>query len=482
MQQKDKLLPANARHKGFKLKAVGRDKPCLDVQISHHAHRPQARAIVFRQLYRQRGLMNYHAPSHDVLEANLRDMGLRARGEAKALREASPETRTAALFSMAKHLRAAQTEILRANEQDLARAASQGLAAPMMDRLALNPDRLEAIAAGIEAIAVQDDMLGEIMKDWIRPNGLHMQRIRIPIGVIGIIYESRPNVTADAGALCVRSGNCVILRGGSDAIGSSLAITKALRAGLVAAGLPADAIQLVETTDRAAVSEMLSGLGGTIDMIIPRGGKSLVARVQAEARVPVLSHLEGICHTYVHAAADVSKAVDLIVNAKMRRTGVCGATETLLLDATIAAAFLPVIAAALVKTGCELRGDDRARAIYPMQAATEEDWVTEYLAPILSIAIVDGPNAAMAHIATYGSGHTDCIVTEDATVAEHFLKGVDSAIVLVNASTQFADGGEFGFGAEIGIGTGRLHARGPVGAEGLTTYKYVVRGTGQIRP
>jgi glutamate-5-semialdehyde dehydrogenase len=309
-----------------------------------------------------------------------------------------------------------------------------------------------------------------------------MQRVRIPVGVIGIIYESRPNVTADAGALCIRSGNCVILRGGSDAIGSSVEITKALRAGLVAAGLPQDAIQLVGTTDRAAVGEMLKGLGGAIDMIIPRGGKSLVGRVQAEARVPVLSHLEGICHTYVHAGADPAKALDLVVNAKMRRTGVCGATETLLMDAAIAETLLPQIAAALVANGCELRGDSRARAIVDMPLASEEDWHTEYLAPILSVGVVDDIEAAMAHIATYGSGHTDCIVTEDAQIAEQFLEGVDSSIVLVNASTQFADGGEFGFGAEIGIGTGRLHARGPVGAEGLTTYKYVVRGSGQTRP
>jgi glutamate-5-semialdehyde dehydrogenase len=372
--------------------------------------------------------------------------------------------------------------VLAANAEDLARGQAQNMAAPMLDRLALDPARLEGVAAGIEAIAGQEDTLGEVMKDWTRPNGLHMQRVRIPVGVIGIIYESRPNVTADAGALCVRSGNCVILRGGSDAIGSSMAITHALREGLESAGLPADAIQLVDTTDRAAVGEMLKGLNGAIDMIIPRGGKSLVGRVQAEARVPVLSHLEGICHTYVHTAADPAKALDLVLNAKMRRTGVCGATETLLIDAAVAPSLLPYIAEALVAKGCELRGDTRAQAIVPMAAASEDDWHTEYLAPILSIAVVDDVSAAIAHIATYSSGHTDCIVTEDATIAEQFLKQVDSAIVLVNASTQFADGGEFGFGAEIGIGTGRLHARGPVGAEGLTTYKYVVRGSGQTRP
>jgi glutamate-5-semialdehyde dehydrogenase len=426
--------------------------------------------------------MNIHVPQPAALEDTMLDMGTRARAAAKAVREASAQVRTAAIMSMATHLRAAQNAVLAANADDLTRGKAQGLAAPMMDRLALDPARLEGIAAGIEAVASQEDMLGEVMKDWTRPNGLHMQRVRIPVGVIGIIYESRPNVTADAGALCIRSGNCVILRGGSDAIGSSVEITKALRAGLVAAGLPEDAIQLVGTTDRAAVGEMLKGLSGAIDMIIPRGGKSLVGRVQAEARVPVLSHLEGICHTYVHAGADAAKALDLVVNAKMRRTGVCGATETLLMDSAIAGAMLPQIAAALVAKGCELRGDERARAIVDMPLASEEDWHTEYLAPILSVAVVDDIEAAMAHIATYGSGHTDCIVTEDAQIAEQFLEGVDSSIVLVNASTQFADGGEFGFGAEIGIGTGRLHARGPVGAEGLTTYKYVVRGSGQTRP
>jgi glutamate-5-semialdehyde dehydrogenase len=426
--------------------------------------------------------MNIHVPQPDTLIGTMVDMGARARAAAKAVREASAQVRTNALLAMATHVRAAGAEILAANAEDLARGVAQGLAAPMMDRLALDPIRLEGIAAGIEAVAGQEDMLGEIMKDWTRPNGLHMQRVRIPVGVIGIIYESRPNVTADAGALCIRSGNCVILRGGSDAMGSSVAITKALRAGLEASGLPEDAIQLVATTDRAAVGEMLGGLNGAIDMIIPRGGKSLVARVQAEARVPVLSHLEGICHTYLHSAADAKKALSLIVNAKMRRTGVCGATETLLVDALVAPSLLPAIAQALRDKGCALRGDERARKIVTMEPANEEDWQTEYLAPILSVRIVDNIEAAMAHIALYGSGHTDCIVTEDADAGEQFLSGVDSSIVLVNASTQFADGGEFGFGAEIGIGTGRLHARGPVGAEGLTTYKYVVRGSGQTRP
>ena len=426
--------------------------------------------------------MTMHVPTQETPEALMLMMGTRARAAAKAVREASAATRSAALTAMARQIRAAAPAILAANDTDMARSAAEGLSASMLDRLKLDPARLEAMASAVEDVAGQPDQLGEVMKDWTRPNGLHMQRVRIPIGVIGIVYESRPNVTADAGALCLRSGNCVILRGGSDAIGSSTEITKALRAGLAEAGLPEDAIQLVGTTDRAAVGAMLTGLNGSIDMIIPRGGKSLVARVQAEARVPVLSHLEGICHTYIHVGADREKAVALTLNAKMRRTGVCGSTETLLIDEAIAAALLPKIAAALMDKGCELRGDDAAQAIVPMAEATEEDWRTEYLAPVLSVAVVPGIEAAVAHIARYGSGHTDAIVTEDHAAAERFLHEVDSAIVLVNASTQFADGGEFGFGGEIGIGTGRLHARGPVGAEGLTTYKYVVRGSGQARP
>jgi glutamate-5-semialdehyde dehydrogenase len=426
--------------------------------------------------------MTMHVPTQETPEALMLMMGTRARAAAKAVREASAVTRSAALTAMARQIRAAAPAILAANDTDMARSAAEGLSASMLDRLKLDPARLEAMAAAVEDVAGQPDQLGEVMKDWTRPNGLHMQRVRIPIGVIGIVYESRPNVTADAGALCLRSGNCVILRGGSDAIGSSTEITKALRAGLAEAGLPEDAIQLVGTTDRAAVGAMLTGLNGSIDMIIPRGGKSLVARVQAEARVPVLSHLEGICHTYIHVGADPEKAVALTLNAKMRRTGVCGSTETLLIDEAIAAALLPKIAAALMDKGCELRGDVAAQAIVPMAEASEEDWRTEYLAPVLSVAVVPGIEAAVAHIARYGSGHTDAIVTEDHAAAERFLHEVDSAIVLVNASTQFADGGEFGFGGEIGIGTGRLHARGPVGAEGLTTYKYVVRGSGQARP
>jgi glutamate-5-semialdehyde dehydrogenase len=352
----------------------------------------------------------------------------------------------------------------------------------MLDRLELTPARLEAMARGIEEVADIRDPVGETIAAWTRPNGLEFSRVRTPVGVIGIIYESRPNVTADAGALCVRSGNAAILRGGSESLHSSLAIAEALRAGLADAGLPLDAIQLVATPDRAAVGHMLAGLGGQLDVLVPRGGKSLVARVQEEARVAVIGHLEGLCHVYVHAGADEQKAVDIVVNAKLRRVGVCGSAETMLIDASIAAHLLPKIAEALILNGCELRGDARARAIFPMAAAVEEDWTTEYLAPIISIAVVDGLEAAMAHIARYGSQHTDAIVTEDDAAAERFLAEVDSAIVMRNASTQFADGGEFGFGGEIGIATGRIHARGPVGAEQLTIFKYQVRGTGQTRP
>jgi len=320
------------------------------------------------------------------------------------------------------------------------------------------------------------------MAEWTQPNGLRIERIRTPIGVIGMIFESRPNVAADAGALALRSGNAIILRGGSESAETTAAIVAELRAALRDRGLPEDAIQLVPTQDRAAVGMMLAGLGGAIDVIIPRGGKSLVARVQDEARVPVFAHLEGICHTYVHVAADPARAQAIVVNAKMRRVSVCGATETLLIDRAVAPSLLPPIAEALRQAGCTLRGDDAARAITAMDAASEEDWSTEYLAPILSVRVIDGIEAAIAHVARYGSQHTEAIITEDADAAARFLREVDSAIVLHNASTQFADGGEFGFGSEVGIATGRLHARGPVGAEQLTTFKYVVRGNGQTRP
>jgi glutamate-5-semialdehyde dehydrogenase len=409
-------------------------------------------------------------------------LGQRARAAAAALRDAAPETRTKALRAMARRLREAAPDILTANAKDVVAGREAGLAESFIDRLALDAKRLEGVAKGVDETAALPDPIGAVMADWGRPNGLNIQRVRTPLGVIGIIFESRPNVAADAGALAVRAGNCVILRGGSDSANSVAAIGAALGKGLQDAGLPADAIQIVPTTDRAAVGMMLEGLGGTVDVIVPRGGKSLVERVHNEARVPVFAHLEGICHTYVHAAADPDKALAITVNAKMRRVSICGATETLLIDQEIAPKLLPRIADALVAKGCELRGDAKARALFPMGEATEEDWRTEYLAPVLSIKVVAGVDDAVDHIAKYGSSHTEAILTEDEAAAERFLARTDSAIVLWNASTQFADGGEFGFGGEIGIATGRMHARGPVGAEQLTTFKYVVRGDGQVRP
>ncbi len=421
--------------------------------------------------------------AHDAALAGIMlAMGEAARAAAAEVAKASPQKRTAALKAMATRIRAASPEILAANRIDMAAAAAKGISGAMLDRLELNPSRIEAMAQGVDDVAALPDPVGTVLASWTRPNGLEFSRVRGPIGVIGIIYESRPNVTADAGALCLRAANATILRGGSESLNSSRAIADALRAGLADAGLPKDAIQLVTTSDRAAVGYMLTGLNGKLDVVVPRGGKSLVARVQDEARVPVIGHLEGLCHTYIHDKADPAKAEEIIVNAKLRRVGVCGSTETMLIDASIASALLPRLASALEKAGCELRGDERARAIHPMKAATLEDWTTEYLAPILSIAVVDGIEGAMAHIARYGSQHTESIVTEEDAAAERFLAEVDSAIVMRNASTQFADGAEFGMGAEIGIATGRLHARGPVGAEQLTIFKYVVRGTGQTRP
>ncbi len=421
--------------------------------------------------------------AHDAgLAGIMMAMGAAARDASAAVAKAGPEKRTAALKAMAARIRAAAPALLDANKEDMAAARIKGISGAMLDRLELTPSRIEAMAKGVEDVAALPDPVGDVMATWTRPNGLEISRVRGPIGVIGIIYESRPNVTADAGALCLRAANAAILRGGSESLKSSRAIADCLRAGLGDAGLPQDAIQLVQTADRAAVGHILSGLGGKLDVVVPRGGKSLVARVQEEARVPVIGHLEGLCHTYIHAKADPAKAEAIILNAKLRRVGVCGSTETMLIDASIAPTLLPRLAKALEAAGCELRGDERARAIHPMIAATEQDWITEYLAPILSIAVVDGVEGAMAHIARYGSQHTDSIVTEDDAAAERFLAEVDSAIVMRNASTQFADGAEFGMGAEIGIATGRLHARGPVGAEQLTIFKYVVRGTGQIRP
>jgi glutamate-5-semialdehyde dehydrogenase len=410
-------------------------------------------------------------------------MGQSARAGARALRLSSPAIRTAAILGMAAGIRARSAQILAANAADLSRAGANGLTAPMIERLMLDNARLEGVAKGVEAVANIPDPVGIEIARWTRPNGLDIARVRTPIGVIAVIFESRPNVTADAAALTIRSGNAAILRGGSECIETNLAIHAAVLDGLEAAGLPADCVQMVATPDRAAVGMILSGLDRSIDLIIPRGGKSLVARVQAEARAPVLGHLEGLNHVYLDKGADLEKALAIVLNAKLRRVSVCGAAETLLVDRAAASHLLPAVAHALVDAGCELRGDRDARAIFPdMNAANEADWTTEYLDAVLAVAIVDGVEGAAAHIAAYGSGHTDAVVTDDPAAAEAFIAAVDSAIVLVNASTQFAVGGEFGFGAEIGIATDKLHARGPVGAEQLTTFKYVVRGSGQIRP
>ena len=413
----------------------------------------------------------------DSLVASL---ALAGRAAQMQLARLSSAQRAAGLRAAAEALRSHESAILAANAQDMAVGAARGLNAAMLDRLRLDSERLRGIAAAVAAVADLPDPVGQEIDRSERPNGLVLSRVRVPIGLIGIIYESRPNVTADAAALCLRSGNAVLLRGGSEAVHSNRAIHAALVSGLSEVGIPSAAVQLVPDQDRAVVGAMLTA-AGLIDMIVPRGGKSLVARVQADARVPVLAHLDGINHTYVHAAADPAKATAIACNAKLRRTGVCGAMETLLIDALYPESN--ALVAALLDAGCALRGDPRACALDSRIApASAEDWDTEYLDAILSVAVVDGPDAAMAHIARHGSHHTDVIVTEDATVAERFLAEVDSAIVMHNTSSQFADGGEFGLGAEIGIATGRLHARGPVALEGLTTYKWLVRGTGQVRP
>ncbi|MEJ1969339.1 MAG: glutamate-5-semialdehyde dehydrogenase [Rhizomicrobium sp.] len=424
-----------------------------------------------------------NAPDRSALAAPMQAMGDDARKAASVLRQSPDERRNAALRAAAARLREDALDIVAANAGDMQAAIASGAAPAMLDRLTVTAKSLAATARGLEEIAAFPDPIGRELARWRRPNGLDIARVATPIGVIGIVYESRPNVTADAGALCLKSGNAVILRGGSDSTATSAAIHRAMVHGLRAAGLPDTAIQLVPTTDRAAVGLMLGGLDKAIDLIIPRGGKSLVARVQDEARVPVLAHLEGICHLYVHAGADLAKARALAVNSKLRRTGVCGAAETLLIDrAVLASHGLPVLED-LAAAGCEIRGDAAVRAVFPAaKAATEADWSTEYLDAIIAVKTVDGVADAIAHIERYGSHHTESIVTEDAAAAERFLAALDSAIVLWNASTQFADGAEFGMGAEIGIGTGKLHARGPVGVEQLTTFKYVVRGTGQIRP
>ncbi|MDA0653858.1 MAG: glutamate-5-semialdehyde dehydrogenase [Proteobacteria bacterium] len=420
--------------------------------------------------------------ARENVAALLARLGAAARAAAQPLSLASTDDKNRALELAADRIDAQTDTILRANARDLAEARSRDLTAAMLDRLSLDADRVGAIARGVREVAALPDPVGAVLAEWERPNGLRIQRVRVPLGVIGVIYESRPNVTADAAALCLKAGNPVILRGGSESTHSSQAIYGCLRDGVEAADLPHGAVQIVPTRDRAAVGAMLT-MPEYIDVIVPRGGRSLIERVQRESRVPVFAHLEGICHVYAHAAADPAMARDIVVNAKMRRTGVCGAAETLLIDRAAVRSHLPGIVAALADRGCELRGDDAARATDSrIVAANDEDWRTEYLDAILAIRVVDGIGDAIDHINTYGSHHTDSIVTADERAAARFLAEVDSAIVLHNASTQFADGGEFGMGAEIGISTGRLHARGPVGVEQLTTYKYVVRGTGQVRP
>ncbi len=417
-------------------------------------------------------------PDETEATQHLQRAALAARQASRVLTSTSEDRRNKALRIMATSLRDHRTQILNANADDL--AAYNGTNA-FRDRLTLNQARVEGMAIGLEDVAALPDPLGRILADWTRPNGLRIQRIATPIGVIGMIYESRPNVGADASALCLKSGNAVILRGGSDSLNSARAINQALVVGLEAAGLPSACIQVPPNADRAYVAAMLAG-AGLLDLIIPRGGKSLVERVQRDARVPVLAHAEGLCHTYVHAAADPDMARAIVTNAKMRRTGVCGATETLLIDRDIAAAQLPRIIADLRALGCDFRADAAARAVVPeLPAANDTDFDTEWLDAVISVGVVDGLDAALAHIARHGSSHTDAIVTEDAAIAERFLANVDSAVGLWNASTQFCDGGEFGFGAEIGIATGRIHARGPVGLEQLTIYRYAIRGNGQVR-
>jgi glutamate-5-semialdehyde dehydrogenase len=409
-------------------------------------------------------------------------IGKQALAASRPLATASAERKHAALVSMASNIIARKDDILAANALDLEHARETGVAASFLDRLTLSESRVLDMANAIRAIAELPDPVGDVIAEWDRPNGLHIERVRTPLGVIGVIYESRPNVTADAGALCLKAGNAVILRGGSDSLHSSQAIHSCLVQGLKDAGLPEHAIQMVPVADRSAVGAMLTGLGGTIDVIVPRGGKSLVARVQNEARVPVFAHLEGLCHVYVDASADLEMAMKIVVNAKMRRTGVCGSAETLLIDRKAKDKFVAPLIAALCDAGCEVRASEDIRAIVPdLIAATEEDWATEYLDAIISVTLVDGIDGAIDHIATWSSSHTEAVIAEDPAVVERFFAEVDSAILLHNASTQFADGGEFGMGGEIGIATGKMHARGPVGVEQLTSFKYRVRGTGQVR-
>ncbi|MGE0502319.1 MAG: glutamate-5-semialdehyde dehydrogenase [Rhizobiaceae bacterium] len=410
-------------------------------------------------------------------------IGRRARAAARPLAITSTEAKDAALTAMVQAILRAEKTILEANAIDLKNGTEAGLSQALMDRLKLDPARIKAMAEGVREIATLKDPVGEVIAAWDRPNGLRIERVRTPLGVIGVIYESRPNVTADAGALCLKAGNPVILRGGSDSLNSSTAIHACLVEGLKAAGLPEDAIQLVPTADRAAVGEMLKGLDGNLDVIVPRGGKSLVGRVQDEGRVPVFAHLEGICHLYVDRSAKLDMAVGIAVNAKMRRTGICGSAETLLVDRAVKDTHLVPILDALARAGCAIRATDEVRALFPSaDQATDADWTTEYLDAIISVKLVDGVGEAIEHIETFSSHHTEAIVAEDGATVERFFDEIDSAILLHNASTQFADGGEFGMGAEIGIATGRMHARGPVGVEQLTSFKYRVRGSGQVRP
>jgi glutamate-5-semialdehyde dehydrogenase len=450
-------------------------RPALDVLGRHRDQKVAEMSVLLKKTLEELQVGD--------IAATMRTIGANARAAAKILAIIEPTEKERAIKAMAQEIRTATATILAANGEDVAEAEKAGATAAFIDRLRLDEKRVSAIADGVDTIAALTDPVGTVVSAWDRPNGMHIQRVRVPLGVIGIIYESRPNVTADAGALGLKAGNAVILRGGSDSFRSSGAIHAAITAGLSGAGMPETAIQLVPTRDRNAVGLMLAGLDGAIDVIVPRGGKGLVGRVQTEARLPVFAHLDGNCHVYVDKAADPAMARSIVLNSKMRRTGVCGAAETLLIDRAAAPTLLVPLVRMLIEAGCEVRGDRGTQAADPrVKRATDEDWSTEYLDAIIAVKLVDGIDEAIAHVEHYGSHHTDAIVTADCVAAEKFLERVDSAIVLHNASTQFADGGEFGFGAEIGIATGRLHARGPVGVEQLTTFKYRVRGSGQTRP
>lgn len=422
-------------------------------------------------------------PDAGEIHAIMLDLGRKARNAAAELATTSAERKHAALIAMAEKLLSNQQEILDANAIDMENGQASGMSASFLDRLKLDTDRILSMANGLKDIAALNDPVGRILAEWDRPNGLHIQRVSTPLGIIGVIYESRPNVTADAGALCLKAGNAVILRGGSDSFHSSRAIHACMVEGLKTAGLPEGAIQMVPTKDRAAVGEMLAGLGGNIDVIVPRGGKSLVERVQKDARVPVFAHLEGLCHVYIDGSADLEMATNIVINSKMRRTGICGSAETLLIDKAVVDTHLQPILKALTNAGCDIRADMPVKDLYPNSTqANPEDWTTEYLDAMISVRIVDGIEGAIEHINQYSSNHTDAIIAEDQEAVDQFFSTIDSAILLHNASTQFADGGEFGMGAEIGIATGKMHARGPVGVEQLTSFKYLVRGNGQVRP